>query len=150
MITYTNIIGSSAQVDYSEKLHSLEHEDQLDYVSLSSDDIQRKRLKVTSYKGKEFGIALPREQKLYDGAILNITDHYALIVRCKDVKWLRCTAKDTAAALELGYFAGNMHWSVRFNGHVLEIALKGKLEDYQQRVHHLWSDGRVTLEVESA
>lgn len=134
LITYTNIIGSSAQEAYSDKLHDLDHADKLDFISLSSDNIQRKRLKVVSYKGKECGIALPREQKLYDGAILSLAADYALVVRCADAKWLRCTPIDNAAALELGYFAGNMHWSVRFDKNILEIALKGKLQDYQGKI----------------
>jgi urease accessory protein len=150
VITFTHIFGRISESSFSEKLHQLEHEDNVDYVSLSSEDIQRKRLKVISYKGKECGIALPREQKLFDGAILSIADDYALVVRCKDVKWLRCTAIDTATALELGYFAGNMHWSVRFEKNILEIELKGRLEDYQQRLAHLCADGRVKLELENA
>lgn len=150
MITYTHIIGSAAQASYSDKLHDLEHANNLDFVSLSSDDIQRKRLKVITFKGRECGIALPREQKLYDGAILSIAENYALIVRCNDVKWLRCFPIDTAAALELGYFAGNMHWAVRYDNNILEIELKGRLEDYQQRLAHLCADGRVKLELEHA
>lgn len=150
MITFTHIFGSSSESSFSEKLHQLEHEDNVDYVSLSSEDIQRKRLKVISYKGKDCGIALPREQKLFDGAILSLTDNYALVVRCADVNWLRCRPKDTAAALELGYFAGNMHWTVRFEGDVLEVAIKGRLEDYEQRLAHLCADGRIKLEHENA
>jgi urease accessory protein len=150
LITYTHIIGSAAQTIYADKLHALEHANNLDYVSLSSEDIQRKRLKVVSYKGRECGIALPREQKLYDGAILSLAENYALIVRCQDVKWLRCTATDAATALELGYFAGNMHWSVRFDKNILEIELKGRPEDYAQRLAHLLADGRITLESRDA
>jgi urease accessory protein len=146
LITYTNIIGNAAQASFSEQLHHLEHENKVDYLTLSSDDIQRKRLKAFSSTGKECGIALARDQKLYGGAILHLADDYALVVRSTDAQWLRCRPKDAAAALELGYFAGNMHWSVRFQGEILEIEIKGKVEDYQERLTHLLSAGRIMLE----
>ena len=51
--------------------------------------------------------------------------------------------RDTAAALELGYFAGNMHWKVEFDDERLRIAVQGPLESYLERLAPFW-DGRVT------
>ena len=42
-----------------------------------------------------------------------------------ETNWLLIAPTDAAAALELGYFVGNLHWRVRFDGHVLKIALDG-------------------------
>jgi len=146
LITYTNIIGNAADVALAEQLHTLEHAQKIDYLTLSSDDIQRKRLKAISSNGIQCGITLPRDQNLYSGAILQLTDQYALVVRSANLSWLRCVPKDSAAALELGYFAGNMHWPVRFDGGNLDIELKGKVSDYEERLMHFINAGRITLE----
>ncbi len=145
MLTYSRILGSAADADYAEQLHDLEHQGKVDYVMLSSDDIQRRRIKVTTRHGHECGIALSRDQPLFGGAILSLNEDYALIVRCSDVQWLRCLPADTAAALELGYFAGNMHWSVRFAGQVLEIEIKGQRQDYQQRLQFMLDSQRIRI-----
>ena len=50
---------------------------------------------------------------------------------------------DTSAALELGYFSGNMHWAVRFEGVWLRIALQGPAQRYIERLEPFLADGRV-------
>ena len=51
---------------------------------------------------------------------------------------------NAAAALELGYLAGNMHWRVRFQGTVLEIALEHAEEAYLSRLAPLLDSGRAS------
>jgi urease accessory protein len=72
---------------------------------------------------------------------LSETDR-AVVVRMQALQWLTLQPRDAAAALELGYFAGNMHWKVEFDGVRLRIALQGPLETYLERLGHLLSDGR--------
>jgi urease accessory protein len=60
----------------------------------------------------------------------------------QELQWLTLQARDAAAALELGYFAGNMHWKVEFDGERLRIALQGPVETYLERLAHLLEDGR--------
>mgnify|MGYP006140052353 CR=1 FL=1 len=40
----------------------------------------------------------------------------AVIVRVEPEAWLRLRPADAAAALAVGYHAGNLHWRVRFEG----------------------------------
>ncbi|CRM46368.1 urease accessory protein UreE [Pseudomonas sp. 8 R 14] len=61
----------------------------------------------------------------------------------QDVHFLDLQPRDAAAALELGYFAGNMHWAVRFAGTALRIPLNGPEADYLERLAPLLADGRV-------
>ena len=70
-------------------------------------------------------------------------DDRAIVVRLKEEEWLALEPRDAAAALELGYFAGNMHWPVRFDGTSLRIALHGPVQSYLDRLEHLIADGRV-------
>ena len=57
-------------------------------------------------------------------------------------RWLELAPRDTTAALELGYFAGNLHWRVRFDGAHILIALEGPEADYLARLKPFLDDGR--------
>ena len=57
--------------------------------------------------------------------------------------WLRLLPGTTDDALELGYFAGNLHWRVRFNGRELHIALEGPESNYLERLEPFLQSGRV-------
>jgi urease accessory protein len=61
----------------------------------------------------------------------------------QETPWLTLMPRDAAAALELGYFAGNMHWKVEFDDAMLRIALHGPLESYLERLAPMLADGRV-------
>lgn len=146
MLTYTAIIGSASQPTVAEQLHQLEHDGQVDYVTLAGDDIQRHRLRVRTDRGQECGIALERSEHLFDGAVLRLDAGGAVVVRTARTNWLRLRPRDAAAGLELGYFAGNMHWSVRFEGVLLCVALKGAAGDYLQRLQPMLAAGSVAVE----
>jgi urease accessory protein len=60
-------------------------------------------------------------------------------------RWLGFEARDAAAAIELGYLAGNLHWKVRFAGASLWVQLEGDVAQYRARVAALLSDGRARL-----
>jgi urease accessory protein len=143
MLTYTSIVGSASDPELAELLHALEHRGGVDTVMLAADDIRRHRLRVRTQGGDECGIALDRQTHLFDGAVLHLDAHRALVVRTEHTRWLRLRARDDASALELGYFAGNMHWAVRFSGNVLEIAVKGPVDDYRSRLAPMLEAGRV-------
>ena len=86
---------------------------------------------------------LPRTERLSNGAVLLLESDRAVVVRLREAEWLALQPRDAAAALELGYFAGNMHWPVRFDGAALKIALHGPAEGYLERLDHLLKDGRI-------
>ncbi len=150
MKTYTAIVGRASDSGIAEALHALEHRDRVDCVMLAADDIRRHRLRATTARGDECGIALDRHTHLFDGAVLRLDDDGALVVRTLRTKWLRVVPHDLPAALELGYFAGNMHWEVRFAGATMEIAQKGELGDYLARLAPLIDSGRIVCETGAA
>lgn len=143
MRTYTSIVGSASDPRMADLLHALAHRGSVDTVTLVADDIRRHRLRVRTQGGDECGIALDRQTHLFDGAVLHLDADRALVVRTEATQWLRMRARDESAALELGYFAGNMHWAVRFAGNVLEIALKGPVDDYRSRLAPMLDAGRI-------
>ncbi len=139
----TNIVGVASDENLGERLHALSHAGLVEYVILSRADMGRHRLRVTSDKGTECAIALPRSEKLTNGTVLLLETERAIVVRMQEEEWLDIVAFDDAAALELGYLAGNMHWRVRFDGPILKIALESPEASYLARLAPLLDSGRV-------
>lgn len=142
MLKLESIVGAANDPAIAERLHHLDHHGLVEYLSLSSEDTQRHRLRASTDSGTECAIVLDRSQHLYNGAVLMLTDEKAVVVRMLETQWLTMAPRDTAAALELGYFAGNMHWAVRFEGAWLRIALQGPVERYLERLQSFIADGR--------
>jgi urease accessory protein len=86
---------------------------------------------------------LARNDWLSDGAVLYLSDDTAIVVRMKEEEWLVFVPCDAAAALELGYAAGNLHWRVRFTPTGLAVAREGPEHTYLDRLHPLLMSGRV-------
>jgi urease accessory protein len=143
MLRLETILGFAADSTIAGRLHELEHAGKVEYIVLAGEDTARRRLHVSTDRGTECAVVLPRSQRLGNGAVLLLEPDRAVVVRLKEEAWLALLPRDAAAALELGYFAGNMHWPVRFEGATLRIALHGPLQDYLDRLAHLLRDGRI-------
>ena len=142
MLKLTQIVGASSDPGIAERLHHLEHRHAVETIRLSQEDVQRHRMRVQTDAGTECVIALDRTAHLYNGAVMLLDGSRAVVVRLNETEWLDLRASDAAAALQLGYFAGNMHWTVRFDGPVLRIALQGPLQHYLERLEPMLSGGK--------
>ncbi|TVQ52194.1 MAG: urease accessory protein UreE [Rhodobacteraceae bacterium] len=145
---FTAILGSRHDPALAEALHRLEHAHAVDELILPRADLARRRLRAVTRAGREVAVALPREQKLSDGAVLALDGAAALVVRVEAERWLRLAPADAAAALALGYHAGNLHWRVRFDGADLMVALEGPDATYLDRLRDFLETGRATASVE--
>jgi urease accessory protein len=142
MHTLTQILGYATDQEIAHKLHHLEHDGAIHYITLKKQDTLRHRLRVVTDAGEELAIALPRSEQLCNGAVLLLESRRAIVVRMEAEQWLILKARDTAAALEVGYFAGNMHWKVKFEGDTLRIGLEGPPQGYIDRLHNILTDGK--------
>ena len=142
MLRIHRVLGSERDEALHARLHTLAHQGRVEYLALSASDTQRKRLRLVTDKGTECAIALPRATPLFDGAVLALDAERAIIVRLSDIAWLVLEPRDGAAALELGYFAGNFHWRVRFKEGRLLIALDGDPQSYLDRLTPFLASGR--------
>jgi urease accessory protein len=136
------VLGFATDPERAARLHDLSHYGKVEYLMLSREDAQRKRLRATTDKGTECLIKLSRDQRLDDGAVLELSDR-AIVVRMTDERWLALEASDETAALELGYFCGNLHWRVRFQRKSILVAIEGPEKSYLERLQHLISSGKV-------
>lgn len=139
------IVGSLSQQEIADRVHDVGHHGIVEYIDLNGDDIRRHRLRVTTSRGSDCAIALPRNTTLESGAVLLLEEARAIVVRMQARTWLRLVAADAAAALELGYFAGNMHWPVRFESGLLLIELQGPLERYLERLDLFLKAGQISI-----
>lgn len=141
-----SILGSRTDPELAERLHELEHRGAVEHLPLATADVARKRLRAATDRGTDCAVALPRSESLFHGAVLHLDETRAVVVRVTEERWLRLVPVDDAAALELGYNAGNLHWRVRFEGPVLLVALEGPEEGYTARIAPLLESGRVVAE----
>lgn len=143
MLQLTHILGLATDEAIAERLHALEHAGAVEEIVLDRQDMARRRLRARTDRGTDCAIALPRAERLANGAVLLLDPGRAIVVRMAEEAWLRLSPRDAAAALELGYFCGNMHWRVRFDGAAIALALEGPAQAYLDRLAHLIADGRV-------
>jgi urease accessory protein len=145
MLRLTGVIGNAAQPVLAVQLHALEHRGRVEWVTLRPEDCARRRLRVVTDRGSECAIILSRSERLGHGAVLLLEPDRAVLVRVDAAAWLRLEARDRAAAIELGYLAGNLHWKVRFEGEALWVKLDGDAAFYRARLEPLLRSERIGL-----
>lgn len=139
------VIGCASDSPFAGQLHDLGHEGKVEYVLISPDDVARRRFRVRTDKGTDCAIMLRRDLQLSDGAVLKLDKNSAIVVRLGKREWLALDAPGKAEALELGYFAGNLHWKVRFENGLMKVALEGPRKAYLERLKHLLDSGSAFL-----
>ena len=145
MLQFSAIVASASTPSVRDRLHELDHLGGVEYVLLSPRDMARRRMRVTTDRGTSCAIALPRGERLYNGAVLALEESRAIVVRVAGESWLRLRPVSVADALRLGYHAGNLHWRVRFDGEDLLVALEGPEADYVARLTELVEEGCIVL-----
>jgi urease accessory protein len=143
MLHLTKVLGYVSDAHLSERLHMLSHAGRVETILLQRSDAQRHRFRTTTDRGTDVAITLDRRESLSDGAVLMLTEERAVVIRMAEEVWLSFVPCDTAAALELGYAAGNLHWRVRFADGTLQVAREGPEETYLERLRSLLTSGRV-------
>jgi urease accessory protein len=144
LLMLNEIIGQADDPDISRRLHELHHLGKVEYITLSKEDALRHRVRVTTDHGTECAVVLTRSARIVDGAVLLLDHDRAIVTRLTERSWLSLAPRDIAAALELGYQAGNSHWTVRFDGPVMRIALEGPERSYLDRLAAFFVEHRVT------
>ncbi len=143
MIRVTEPAGRVGDPALAERLHELEDRGGIETVRLSRTDMSRRRQQVRSDRGTEIALMLDRDAALEGGEVLVLDAERAVVLVLEEPQWLVLRAPDAPRALELGYFAGNMHWKVRFSGEQLWVSLEGPRERYLERLQALLAAGVV-------
>ena len=83
------IVGEAADPAIAERLHALAHANAVESIVLGREDAARHRLRVKTDRGRDCTIALPRSQRLRNGAVLLLDARRAIVVRLREEAWLR-------------------------------------------------------------
>ena len=124
-------------------IHDLEHADGIELLFVPPSDAGRKRFRLTTDRGTDCAVSLDRDEELVDGALLFIAPERAIIARFGEQQVWRLRPVDQAAAVKLGWNAGNLHWRVRFEGESLVVLLDAPLHTYRARIMPLLDAGEV-------
>jgi urease accessory protein len=145
MLRLNGAIGHRDDPALADRLHALAHRGGVETLAIAPQDAGRSRLRATTDAGTDCAVTQPRGSRLQDGAVLLLEADRAIVVRVGALRWLALRPRDQAAALQLGYHAGNLHWRVRFDGQSLLVALDGPREDYLARLRELTEAGLVEI-----
>ncbi|GAB4229493.1 MAG: urease accessory protein UreE [Elainellaceae cyanobacterium] len=143
MLYLDRIIGNLNDPDLHEKLHGFEHANKLEFITLDKEDIKRRRIRTSTNCGTDCAITLNRSDTLENGSVLFLDASRAIVVRLPTIEWLVLVPGSVQAALELGYFVGNLHWQVEVIGDRLHIAVEGSKAAYLDRLQPFLSMGQV-------
>jgi urease accessory protein len=143
MLRIEQVLGSRLDPAFAERIHQLEHRGAVDLLTMPAADVSRHRFRGTTEGGTDVAIALPRDQRLFDGAVLLLENDRAVVVHVAQQRWLRLQPRTVADAIELGYLAGNLHWRVRFAGEALLVAIEAPVDDYLARLGALIGSRRI-------
>ena len=133
-IMLETVLGLASDREWHDRLHALEHEGGLETIAIPEADAARKRMRVTTDRGRDCAIALPREQALTDGAVLLHDGRLAIVVRIDGAARMRLKPASVDDALRLGHWCGNLHWKVVFGEGVMDVVLDGPRERYEARL----------------
>lgn len=144
MIQINHVLGHSHDSNLSGPLHDLSHHNKVEYIVLDHANLQRRRFRIQTDQGTDCAIAISRDNKLSNGAVLLLENDRAIVVKMAEDQWLSLKPNNLSTAIELGYFAGNMHWRVKFEDEQLKIALESPEEVYLDRLKDFFTQHKIT------
>jgi len=147
MLRIARVLGSRVDAHLAPALDDLEHRGAVDVLPVAAADTNRRRMRAQTRGGEELAISLPRDQTLFDGAVLLLEPARAIVVRVNAERWLRLSPRSISDAVELGYQAGNLRWRVRFAGESLLVAPEGPVDDYVAHLSTMVAERRVATAV---
>jgi urease accessory protein len=143
MLRLHGVIGHESDAAHHVRLHALAHRHGIELLYVPSEEAGRKRFRLTTDRGTDCAVSLERDEELVDGALLYIDGDRAIIARFGQQRAWRLRPAHPAAALKLGWHAGNLHWRVRFDGEDLVVLLDRPLAEYRARIAALLDEGDI-------
>lgn len=135
-LVLTEVMGRVADQPWHDRAHEAEAAGRLETVRISRGDAARRRMRLSTDRGRDVALALPRDAVLGDGSVVYAAADLMIIVRVDGGPRLRLVPADAVSALRLGYFCGNLHWKVDFSGDAIEVHMDGPEEAFRARLVH--------------
>ena len=133
-LVLSDILGRTTDEPWHDRAHAAEAAGRLETARISRKDAPRRRMRLQTDRGRDVALALSRDAVLEDGSVVFDSDDLMIVLRVDGGPRLCLTPADTASALRLGYYCGNLHWKADFNGIAIEIHMDGPEESYRERL----------------
>lgn len=146
LLRLTEVLGRADAPAFHDRIHAMEHAGQVETVRIPRADAARKRMRLTTDRGRGCALMLPREAALEDRALLHLSETLAIVARVDGGPRLRLTPADPASALRLGYHCGNLHWKADFSNGAIEVHMDGPEATYRARLVDLAPLAAFTIE----
>lgn len=128
------VLGRTADEPWHERAHAADAAGILETVRITRSDALRRRMRLTTDRGRDIALALARDATLEDGAVLFADAETFIVARIDGGPRLRLLPADAASGLRLGYFCGNLHWKADFRDGAIEIHMDAPEETYRARL----------------
>lgn len=145
METFREVVGHHADEALHDRLHRIERAGGVVRLSVATRDLGRRRFRVTGSDGKDYGIALSRDEQLRSGTVLYIDESRAVVVEADEGEKLVFQAETLEGGIQLGWHAGHLHWRVRMEGSQMTVLLDAPAEDYLARIRGWVADGHIRV-----
>lgn len=145
MKTFRAVLGHRFDENLQKSL--LQHEDAGRVIRLQvpEKELGRRRFKAADQHGVEYGVALSREVRLENGAVLELTPERAVVVEAWESEQLELRAVDAEGGVQLGWHAGHLHWRIRTSGDRMTVLLDAPREEYLKRISGCVEQGLIEV-----
>lgn len=133
-LVLSKVLGRTAEQPWHDRAHAAEAAGRLEVIKVARTDAPRRRMRLSTDKGRDVALSLARNAALADGAVLLSRDDLMIVVRTEGGPRLRVMPADAQSGLRLGYFCGNLHWKVDFRDGAIEIHMDGPEDTFRARL----------------
>lgn len=118
---------------------------EIENIHLSSDDLLKRVIIVTSDQNNEYGIKLDEDKKLSDGDVLLKTSNKLVVVRVELSDVLVISARTIGEMAMIAHNLGNRHLPAQFEEAKMIVPYDYLVEEYLQEVKALYERQKIKL-----
>lgn len=118
---------------------------EIENIHLSSDDLLKRVIIVTSDQNNEYGIKLDEDKKLSDGDVLLKTSNKLVVVRVELSDVLVISARTIGEMAMIAHNLGNRHLPAQFEDAKMIVPYDYLVEEYLQEVKALYERQKIKL-----
>ncbi|WP_303923760.1 urease accessory protein UreE [Ureaplasma parvum] len=118
---------------------------QIENIHLTSDDVLKRVIIISSDQNVEYGIRLEEDKKLMDGDILYKDDYKLIVVRLELSDVLIITAHTIGEMAKIAHNLGNRHMPAQFTETQMIVPYDYLVEEYLQDNKALYERKKIKL-----
>ncbi|ACI59853.1 urease accessory protein UreE [Ureaplasma urealyticum] len=138
MTVFKEILGNITDIENVESY-------QIENIHLTSDDVLKRVIIISSDQNVEYGIRLEEDKKLRDGDILYKDDYKLVVIRLELSDVLIITARTIGEMAQIAHNLGNRHMPAQFTETQMIVPYDYLVEQYLQDNKALYEREKIKL-----